>query len=202
MKNKLIQNIWAVGRNYVEHAAEMKAEVPKEPMFFLKAGSCIETSSQISLPVWSKDIHYELELAYWIDENLNLSHLTLALDLTARDAQSLAKSKGQPWTQAKSFKAACPMGSWVSLQDIGKPDDLVFRLFKNNQAVQVGLFKDMVFKPSDLLNYVKNFYPVCPYDVILSGTPAGVGPVKSGDTLKAVLQSENREILTCHWDVI
>ncbi|MGZ3690545.1 MAG: fumarylacetoacetate hydrolase family protein, partial [Pseudobdellovibrio sp.] len=78
MNSQLIRNIWAVGRNYAEHAKEMKAEVPKEPMFFLKAGSCVETGSSIRLPQWSNDVHHELELAYWIDENLTLSHVSLA----------------------------------------------------------------------------------------------------------------------------
>lgn len=202
MNAKLIQNIWAVGRNYVEHAQEMKAEVPKEPLIFLKAGSCIETNSKIQLPTWSNDVHHELEIAFWLDENLNYSHLTLGLDLTARDAQTAAKSKGLPWTQAKSFKSACPLGSWVSLADISNLETLSFKLFKNKQLVQQGFSKNMIFKPQFLLEHVKNFYPVCPYDVLLTGTPEGVAQIKSGDTLSAVLQSENHEILACHWDVI
>ena len=199
---QIIQNVWAVGRNYAEHAKEMKAEVPQSPMFFLKAGSCVETGPAINLPSWSTDIHHELELAFWLDENLDYSHLTLALDLTARDAQSIAKAKGQPWTQAKSFKSACPIGSWISLKEVSNLETLNFKLFKNEQLVQSGQFNDMIFKPAHLLEHVKNFYPVRPHDVILTGTPEGVGPLKSGDALRATLQSENREILACHWDVI
>jgi acylpyruvate hydrolase len=202
MRAPLIQNIWAVGRNFAEHAKEMKSEVPTSPLFFLKAGSCAETSSKIQLPSWSNDIQHELELAFWLDENLNYSHITLALDLTARDAQSLAKSKGQPWTRSKSFKSACPLGSWINLKDVASLETLQFQLVKNKETVQVGHFKDMIFKPDQLLEHVKNFYPVCPHDVILTGTPEGVGPIKSGDTLFASLQSENREIFTCHWDVV
>ncbi len=200
--SQMIQNIWAVGRNYAEHAKEMKAEIPKEPLFFLKAGSCIETGSSIHLPTWSNDVHHELEMAFWIDENLNLSHISLALDLTARDAQTLAKNKGLPWTQSKSFKGACPLGSWVSLTDLQNSNELSFKLFKNKQLVQSGHYQDMIFKPQQLLDYVKNFYPVRPHDVLLTGTPEGVAQIKSGDTLSAVLQSENHEILACHWDVI
>ncbi|MGZ3727132.1 MAG: fumarylacetoacetate hydrolase family protein, partial [Pseudobdellovibrio sp.] len=74
--------------------------------------------------------------------------------------------------------------------------------FKNNQLVQSGRFESMIFKPQQLLEYVKNFYPLAPHDVLLTGTPEGVGPLKSGDTLSAALQSENHEVLACHWDVI
>lgn len=202
MKSLLIRNIWAVGRNYAAHAAEMKAETPSEPFFFLKAGSCIETESKIRLPVWSTDVHHELELAFWIDENLNFSHVSLALDLTARDAQTKAKAKGLPWTLAKSFPGACPLGRWIALADLPDISSLSFSLKKNGTPVQSGLYSDMVFKPETLLNYVKNHYPVVPNDILLSGTPEGVGSLKSGDLLEAGLYSENREILTCHWDVI
>ena len=98
MQQKLIKNIWAVCRNYADHAAEMKAEAPQSPFFFLKAGSTNESGSKIKLPRWSKDVHHELEIAYKIDEDLSFSHITLALDLTARDTQADAKAKGLPWT--------------------------------------------------------------------------------------------------------
>lgn len=202
MNISIIKNVWAVGRNYAEHAKEMNADVPKEPMFFLKAGSTLETGSVIRLPEWSKEVHHELELAYWVDEDLNYSHVALAIDLTARDAQNLAKSKGQPWTLSKSFKAACPISSWISLDNIQSQSSLQFVLIKNGQKVQQGNFGDMLFKPDQLLNHVKTYYPLSAYDVILTGTPSGVSSLNHGDSLQAVLQSEKREILACHWDVI
>jgi acylpyruvate hydrolase len=201
MNPKLIRNIWAVGRNYADHASEMKADIPKTPMIFLKAGSSINTRPSIQLPSWSKDVHHELELAYWIDDQLKLSHISLALDLTARDAQAEAKSKGQPWTLAKSFTGACPVGSWISLSEINQIDALQFELKKNKEVVQSGFAKDMIFKPQFLLEHVKKHFPVVGSDILLTGTPAGVGPLKSGDVLTAVLRAENRELLTCHWDV-
>ncbi|MBC7740890.1 MAG: fumarylacetoacetate hydrolase family protein [Bdellovibrionaceae bacterium] len=197
----MIRNIWAVGRNYADHAREMKAEIPKSPMIFLKAGSCVETGSKIKIPAWSKDVHHELELAYWIDENLKLSHVSLALDLTARDAQAEAKAKGQPWTSAKSFTGACPLGSWVSLADIDTQEELQFQLIKNNEIVQSGYARDMIFNPEILLQHIKNHFPVMPSDLLLTGTPAGVASLKSGDVLQARLTAANRELLTCHWDV-
>ncbi len=202
MKTHLTHHIWAVGRNYADHAKEMKAEIPKEPFFFLKAGSCLETSSKITLPAWSNDVHHELEIAFRLDENLQLSHVSLALDLTARDAQATAKAKGLPWTLAKSFKGACPIGSWISLNDIQSLDSLSLTLYKNKQLVQNGRLTDTIFKPEQLLKYVLEYYPVEPNDIVLSGTPEGVGPLKPGDVLEAHLLSENRELLACHWDVI
>lgn len=201
MNSKLTKNIWALGRNYVEHAQEMKAELPSEPLVFLKAGSCIETSSKIILPKWSNDVQHEIEIALLVDENLNLSHMSLAIDLTARDAQSKAKSKGLPWTLAKSFHAACPIGSWAQLE-LSSFGNLSFELIKNNQIVQNGRAQDMIFSPQQILEYLKCYFPLTPFDVILTGTPSGVGSLHAGDQLSATLKNENLKILTCHWDVV
>ena len=151
MNSVLTKNIWAVGRNYIKHAQEMKADIPTVPFFFLKAGSSIESGSKISIPKWSTDVQHEIEIALWIDENLKYSHISLALDLTARDAQNLAKSKGLPWTLAKSFKGACPMGHWISLDEIQSIESLSFELVKNRKTVQKGHVADMIFKPKQLL---------------------------------------------------
>lgn len=201
MKQNLIQNIWAVGRNYLDHATEMNTKPPAEPMIFLKSGNCINTSSKIQLPEWSQDVQHEIELAYWVDENLGLSHITLALDLTARDVQNKAKSSGTPWTMAKSFTGACPLAPWISLNEIKSIDSLSFQLKKNHQVAQSGQTKDMLFKPEVLLSYIKKHFPIGTHDVILSGTPAGVASLKKGDSLEAILQSEDRTIFTCLWDV-
>lgn len=202
MNSVLTKNIWAVGRNYIKHAQEMKADIPKEPFFFLKAGSSIESGSKISIPKWSADVQHEIEIALWVDENLKYSHISLALDLTARDAQNLAKSKGLPWTLSKSFKGACPIGPWISLNEIQSFESLSFDLVKNRQIVQKGHTADMLFKPDQLLENIKMHFPLAPYDVILTGTPEGVGSLKIGDSLEATLLNENHKILTCHWDVV
>lgn len=198
----LTKNIWAVGRNYAKHANEMKADIPTEPFFFLKSGTSIETGSAITLPGWSEDIQHEIEIALWVDENLNYSHFSLALDLTARDAQNAAKAKGLPWTLSKSFIGACPLGPWISLNEISGVDTLSFELKRNDQTVQSGSASDMIFNPQDLLNYLKLHFPLAPYDVVLTGTPEGVGRISKGDALTANLLSGNHKVLTCHWDVI
>ncbi len=196
------QNIWCVGRNYAAHAKEMKAAVPTTPLFFLKSGNCLNPTSKIHLPAWSKDVHHELEIAFLLDESLSFSHVTLALDLTARDTQEVAKKSGQPWTLAKSFKEACPIGSWISILDIKDLHLLSLTLKKNGQVVQYGYVKDMIFNPSELLDFVKTHFPVTAQDVVLTGTPEGVGQVQSGDILEAQLHSEKQLLLTCHWDII
>jgi 2-keto-4-pentenoate hydratase/2-oxohepta-3-ene-1,7-dioic acid hydratase in catechol pathway len=202
MSRQITQNIWAVGRNYADHAKEMNAPVPKTPMFFLKSGGCLNSGTKIELPKWSNNIHHEIEIALFVDDKLNFSHITLALDLTARDAQETAKKAGQPWTLAKSFTGACPVGNWISLLDVGPFEQLRFDLKKNKTVVQAGKSSDMIFKPSQLLEFVKNHYPLSPNDIILTGTPEGVGPLASGDLLQAELRSEKQSLLTCHWDVI
>ena len=117
----MIQNIWCVGRNYAEHAKELGNAVPnsatEEPMIFLKAGSTVVMNDgRFALPKFSQDIHHECEVAYKFDQHLQLTEMTLALDLTARDVQAKLKTAGHPWTLAKSFKASCPIGPFVPAQ--------------------------------------------------------------------------------------
>lgn len=193
------QNIWAVGRNYANHAKEMKADLPQEPLIFLKAGSCLSYENEITLPAWSDDVHHEIELALLIDENLNFSHITLALDLTDRQAQSLAKKNGTPWTLSKSFKQACPISKWIPFVE---NTNYFFNLVKNHNEVQSGCLNEMIFKPDILLNYIKNHFPVVPGDIILTGTPEGVGPIKSKDVLEAKLwldSSKNHALISEKW---
>ncbi len=198
----LTQNIWAVGRNYAAHAKEMNAPIPTQPIIFLKSGNCLNPGSVIRLPTWSNDVHYELELAFLLDDNLNFSHVSLALDLTARDAQDTAKKSGQPWTLAKSFSESCPVGSWVSLLDAGDIDSLQFVLYKNKKPVQTGFAKDMIFKPAQLLQFISNRFPVSNHDVVLTGTPEGIGRLQAGDLLQAELIQDRKSLLSCQWDVL
>ena len=202
MSLQLTKNIWAVGKNYVAHVKEMNTVIPEKPLIFLKSGNCLNPSSVIKLPAWSNEIHYELEIAFRVDENLSFSHVSLALDLTARDAQKNAKEKGEPWTLAKSFSGACPVGSWIPMAEVADMSALQFKLIKNKIVVQHGALKDMVFKPLELLDYVKNHFPVTAHDILITGTPEGVGLLTSGDLLEAHLSDDRQILLTCHWDVI
>lgn len=202
---QLTRNVWAAGRNYADHAKEMKAEVPTNPVIFLKSGNSISTGSVIHLPAWSKEIHYELEIAFWLNENLQFSQFTLALDLTARDAQSDAKKNGLPWTLAKSFTDSCPMGPWLAIECAPNLESLQLELKINNQTKQLGDAADMIFNPETLLQYIKVHFPVSPHDVLLTGTPSGVGALKSGDKLEGILRDKtrpnNQPLLVCQWDI-
>ncbi len=181
-------NIWCVGRNYADHARELGNSVPETPLIFLKAGSCLHKGPTFELPSWTQEVHHELEVAFQFDDQLELNCVALALDLTERHFQNQLKSKGQPWTLAKSFKGACPMSPSQSLKDLGGLAailDWEFSLEVNDQVRQRGHLREMIYPLEVLTEYVKKHFPVSPSDWLLTGTPAGVAALKKGDRLLA-----------------
>lgn len=187
----MIQNIWAVGRNYAEHAKELGNEIPTEPMIFLKAGSTASLASKdLHLPAWDSEIHHEVELALQFDENLQIDEACIALDLTDRKKQNELKAKGHPWTLAKSFKDSCPLSNFFPVNDLEELKNLEITLKINNEIRQKGNTNQMIFKIEDLINFVKKHFPVMPGDLLLTGTPSGVGPIKKGDILEAELKTK------------
>ncbi len=188
--------LWCIGRNYRDHAAELNNPVPQKPLIFTKPEGCLSLKQEIRLPDWSGEIHYECELAVQLDVALAPHRLALALDLTARKVQDDLKKKGEPWTLAKGFKQACPMSAAIAF-----PADftsLQFEFYKNSQRVQKGEVKDMIFALPELLSYLQNHFPLQAGDWILTGTPAGVGPLSPGDQLKAQIPGK----LTAEWRVV
>jgi acylpyruvate hydrolase len=186
-----IRNIWCVGRNYADHAKELGNEVPKEPLFFLKAGSSATVnSSEIVLPSWSEEIHHEVELAFRFDSSLKIKEAALALDLTERRLQSQAKKNGGPWTLSKSFSGACAVTAFFPVEKSETLSDLQIRLWVNEELKQDGRTSQMIFKFDQLINYVLKHFPVCPGDLLLTGTPAGVGPIKQGDQVRVQLETQ------------
>ncbi|MDG0817796.1 fumarylacetoacetate hydrolase family protein [Bdellovibrio svalbardensis] len=182
----MIQNIWAVGRNYAEHAKELGNEVPTEPLVFLKAGSCATLAAkEIHLPTWGTDIHHEVELALQFDDNLQIDEACVALDLTERAKQAQLKAKGQPWTLAKSFKEACPLSGFFTVNDLEELKALDIILKVNGDIRQKGNTNQMIFTLEALIDFVRQHFPVMPGDLLLTGTPAGVGPLKAGDVAEA-----------------
>jgi len=184
------RHIWAVGRNYLDHAKEMKAELPKEPMIFLKAGGCASTGDEITLPPWSKEVHHEIELALKFDANLQFAEFALALDLTERALQSEAKARGTPWTLAKSFTGACPITPFKKLPSLAALEEFSLELEVNGRLRQKGFIKDLIFPIPVLRRYVLDHFPVEEGDWFLTGTPAGVGPLKPGDRLTGRIPGE------------
>jgi acylpyruvate hydrolase len=193
----VIQNIWAVGRNYAEHAKELGNAVPdaslSEPMIFLKSGSTIvPNGGRFHLPKFSSDIHHECEVAYVFDQNLQFSEMTLALDLTARDVQTRLKNAGHPWTLAKSFKASCPIGPLVPAKfDV----EFVFKV--NGEIRQTGKTSDMIHSTEILRQFVVERFPVLPGDLLLTGTPKGVSRLAPGDRLEGEIEG----LLKAQWSI-
>lgn len=199
---KTPQNLWCVGRNYVEHAKELQNEVPTSPLIFLKSGACVNMNRKIELPAWAEDLHHEIELVLQVDENLEFSSLALGLDLTERTLQTQLKAKGQPWTLAKSFLNAAPLSPLLDLQSIRSAPlqswwkELEISLSVNSEIKQKSSCAMMIFDPFTLLSFIKKHFPLQPYDLIFTGTPAGVGPLRPGNTTLAEMKLGKESVLS------
>lgn len=191
--------ILCIGRNYVEHARELANPVPKQPLVFLKPPSAlIGNGDIIILPGASNDVHHEVELVARIgrtakhvssDDGLTyIDAYAVGLDLTARDLQSIAKTKGHPWSVSKGFDTFSPLGEFVKASHIQDPQCLDISLQINGKLVQSGNTRDMIFPLPYLISYLSAIFTLEPGDLIYTGTPEGVGPVKDGDVLRAEVQ--------------
>ncbi|KAF9643151.1 hypothetical protein BDM02DRAFT_3157507 [Thelephora ganbajun] len=193
--------IVAIGRNYLDHVKELNNAIPKEPFFFLKPTSSYLPSQtpgaklQIPRGVLA---HHEVELGLVIgtpgrdisQENA-LSHIAgyiLAVDMTARNVQDAAKSKGLPWSAAKGMDTFTPVGGFIPKDTVVDPHNLQLSLKVNGQMKQNGCTSDMMFKIPALIEHVSSIMSLETGDVILTGTPSGVGPVKLGDKVSCRLE--------------
>lgn len=190
--------IVCVGRNYAAHARELNNPIPDEPLLFIKpATAAVNFEAPIRLPEKQGSVHFETELAILIDKPL--THATsaqvreaiagygLALDLTLRDLQSKLKEKGQPWERAKGFDGSCPLTPFVPAEDFDANDDITFSLDINDARQQTGTTHDMLFPIVPLIAHMSEIFTLLPGDVILTGTPEGVGPLTPGQTLSLKL---------------
>lgn len=195
---KVCRKIIGVGRNYAEHAAELKNSLPTEPMLFLKPPSCLLPEGEmIVIPERSSNVHHEVELGVVIGKggsNISkdkaMEHVagyTLALDMTARDQQEVIKEKGLPWVLAKCWDTFCPISDVISPVDIPDPQNVGLSLKVNGQLRQQGHTSDMVFSVPTLISYCSSIMTLEEGDLILTGTPSGVGPVKSGEVIECSL---------------
>lgn len=180
--------ILAVGRNYAEHAREMDTPLPEIPLLFLKPPSALITSgANIIIPPQSQQVEHEAELAVvikkksrWLNqENVReaIFGYTIANDVTARDLQ---QRDGQ-WTRAKGFDTFCPLGPWIETEL--DPSDALITCHVNDSLRQMASTRDMIFDIEQLVLYASSVMTLCPGDVLLSGTPAGVGSLVAGDTV-------------------
>lgn len=189
--------IICIGRNYADHAKELKNEIPSEPVIFLKPDTAlIPKRNPFFIPEFTKDLHHELELVVRINRvgkhieerfaSRYYSQITLGIDFTARDVQKQCKEKGLPWEKAKAFDGSAPLGDWIDL-DQRDIQNLNIELKKNGEVVQSGNTSDMLFTVDRLIAEVSKYFTLKIGDVIFTGTPAGVGPVVANDLLEAFL---------------
>jgi len=186
-----------IGRNYAAHAAEHQTEVPDLPLLFLKPPSAVIAHRQpIRLPAQSERVEHEAELAVvigeagrWIAAEAADRHIlgyTIANDVTARDLQ---ERDGQ-WTRAKGFDTFCPLGPWIETEF--SPADALITCSVNGHMRQMASTRDMVFPVRQLVAYISSVMSLSPGDVILTGTPAGVGPLADGDEVEVEIENLGR----------
>ncbi len=193
--------ILCIGRNYAEHAKEMKAETPTEPVFFMKPDTALlQNNSPFYYPKFSSDVHHEVEVVLRVCKNgKNIQkqfaskyydEVTVGIDFTARDLQAACKAKGLPWEKAKGFDSSGVVGTMKSKEDYKDMSNLSFKLDINGKTVQEGNTKDVLFSFDTIIEYVSQFVTLRIGDLIYTGTPVGVGAVKVGDRLEAYLENE------------
>jgi fumarylpyruvate hydrolase len=191
-----VSRIYCVGRNYAEHAREMGHDPDREPPFFFMkaANSIVQNNSAISYPAGTKDVHHEIEMVVAIGKGgknipveTALDHVWgygVGLDMTRRDIQGEAKKMGRPWEMGKSFDESAPVTALRPATEIGHPAKGAITLKVNGQVKQNGDLAMQIWSVPEQISYLSHLITLQPGDLIFSGTPAGVGPIKAGDKLE------------------
>ncbi len=194
--------IICIGRNYAKHAKELNNPLPQEPVFFLKPDTALLPKKQpFFIPNFSNDIHYEAEIVVKINrvgKNIQekfaskyYEEIGLGIDFTARDLQQACKKEGLPWEKAKAFDGSAPVGQqFVSIAQIADLKNLNFSLMINGEERQVGNTSDMIFSIDAIIAYISQFITLKIGDLIFTGTPEGVGPIKINDHLEGFIEKE------------
>ena len=195
-----VRRIYCVGRNYADHAIEMGHDPNKEPPFFFqKNAQNVDTSGTFPYPPQTSDVHHEMELVVALksggaDISLDnaLEHVYgygLGLDMTRRDLQGEAKKLGRPWEVGKSFEKSAPMSELVPASETGHLDQGRICLKVNGEIKQDGDLNQMIWKVPEMIAYLSKFYDIAGGDLIMSGTPAGVGPIQRGDKMECEIEN-------------
>lgn len=190
--------IICIGLNYRQHAIEMGRPFPDEPVVFLKPdSSLLKNNKPFFLPGFSEMIQYETEVVAKISKlgkgiaaryaHRYYDEITLGIDITARDIQNRNSAAGLPWELSKGFDGAAPLGKFIPVSQGLNVNNLDFRLEINNETVQQGNTSDMIFSLDEIIAYVSQFFTLKTGDLIFTGTPSGVGPLKKNDNLSAFL---------------
>lgn len=191
-----VGRIYCVGRNYAEHAREMGHDPDREPPFFFMkpADAIVQNGATIPYPQMTKDLHHEIELIVAIGKGGSnipvdkaLDHVFgygVGLDMTRRDLQGEAKKMGRPWEMGKAFDNSAPCTALKTVAMVGHPSKGAIWLKVNGQFKQKGDLSEMIWNVPETIAYLSNLITLRPGDIIMSGTPAGVGPVQRGDRLE------------------
>lgn len=193
--------IICIGRNYVEHARELKNEIPTEPVFFMKPDTALlKDGEPFYYPDITKDLHHEIEIVIKINKvgkhieeqfaHKYYSEIGLGIDFTARDLQAECKAKGLPWEKAKAFDNSAPIGKFINKDQLGDLANIDFELKINGESRQVGNTKDLLFSFDQIIAYVSKFVTLKVGDLIYTGTPSGVGAVTIGDKLQGYIKGD------------
>ncbi|NCB12339.1 MAG: FAA hydrolase family protein [Erysipelotrichia bacterium] len=179
-----------IGRNYMDHIAELNNEIPEDMVFFIKPNSAI--SNRLNFPKNQNSCHYEAEISFLIEDD-KITGVGFGLDLTLREVQSKLKEKGLPWERAKAFDGAAVFSKFVSFSgDISK---LGIELYINNELKQKGDYSLMINKPNEIIAEAKTFLSFEDGDILMSGTPKGVGEFNVGDIFIGKILYENRVLI-------
>jgi acylpyruvate hydrolase len=194
--------IFAIGRNYVEHIQELNNERPEDPVIFTKPDTAVlRNNSPFYYPDFSKDVHHEVELVLRISkEGKNIQEkfagkyydsIGIGIDFTARDLQQKAKEKGLPWDIAKGFNGSAPISDeFIPVSDFKELKNINFSLQVDGQIKQQGTTGLRLFSFDYIISYLSKFFTLRTGDLIFTGTPKGVGPVKVGNVLSAFIENE------------
>jgi fumarylpyruvate hydrolase len=191
-----VNRIYCIGRNYREHALEMGGNPDREPPFFFQkpANAIVDTPAKIPYPPMTSDLHYEGELVVAIGETgFNMTEqeaneciygYAVGCDLTRRDLQDQAKKQSRPWDTAKGFDCSAPCGSIVAKKEIRLEESTILKLQVGNEVKQEGMLGQMIWSVPETLAYLSRYFRLMPGDLVMTGTPAGVGPLEVGDSVK------------------
>lgn len=192
--------IICIGRNYAEHARELNNAVPTEPVIFMKGQNALLTNGKpLYYPEFTKDLHYECELVVKLSKGGKhiqekfaanyFNEVSLGIDFTARDVQEKQKEKRLPWEIAKAFDGSAAVGDFIPLDSLSI-QDISFQLQLNGATVQDANTSGMIFPVAQIISYVSRFFTLNTGDLIFTGTPSGVGPVKIGDRMVGMLDGQ------------
>ena len=190
-----VNNIYCIGRNYVEHIEELGNSRGSAPIVFLKPSTAVlRDGGSIELPSYSSDVHHEVEVVVLIGQKCRhigeddaltcVAGYGVGLDLTARDVQNELKDKGLPWTQAKCFATSACLSDFVAATELPDPSKLIFELKVNGQMRQTGDAAMMIYSIPFIVSYLSDMIALEPGDLIFTGTPKGVAAIHPGDTLE------------------